>query len=177
MDKGYKTLWETQKESKPKAVDAAKELKNKTDYDNLMGFIQFLKDNKMSPRWQSTNKWSVSYRGKLLYHLGINCRYGVCGNEEGWRVSNNFFITGLLFAGSNEYIADGKLKEFIWENIKYPPCVCRPDCKGLQDVTVLGRHYDSICKCWPFSIKNPSEEQFTYLKKWILAIKDFIINL
>ena len=157
-----KTLWQIQKELKPKAEDVTKELKDKDDYENLIKFLDFLKDNKLVPRWQSLNKWSVRYRNKLICHLGINCHFSVCGHEEGWRASNNQFILKLLITDQNKYMTDDKSKEFIWENMKTPPCACNVNCKGIQNITVLGKQFDAICKCWPFSIKNPNEDQLVY---------------
>jgi len=172
----HKTLWQIQKELKPKAEVIANEIKNRDDYNNFMKFFDFLKDNKLTPRWQSVNKWSVNYKSKLICHISINLLMGSGAHDDGWRVSNNGFIKGLLVNEYDKYIINDKLKEFIWDNIKFPPCSCKPDCKGMQDIAIMGRQFGNVCRCWPISFKNPSEDRLAYSKDWIIAVKNFITD-
>ena len=97
--------------------------------------------------------------------------------EEGWRISNNILIKDLLVIEPNKYITNDKTKEFVWENIKFPPCSCKIDCKGMQDITIIGKQFDNVCGCWPFSVMNPSGKQLVYLYEWIMAVKNFIADL
>ena len=68
-------------------------------------------------------------------------------------------------------------KEFVLKNIKIPPCTYNINCKGIQDVIILDNHFDSICKCWPFSILSPNKNQLLYLNQLIIALKNFIFDL
>jgi len=169
-----KTLWQIQKESKPKPEEIAKELKNPDDYKNLLKYLEFLNENNLKPRWQSVNKWSVHYKNKLICRIGINTPTydGADGFDEGWSVSNNQFIKGFLFTDGSEI--DDNLKKFIWNNIKTPPCSCKPNCGGIQNAAVFGRRFDAVCNCWPFYVKNPSGEQIKYLCELALTVKKFI---
>jgi hypothetical protein len=159
--------FKTQKAIKPRIEDVAKELKSKNDLNNLLDFLEFLKENKLAPRWQSSNTWIVRYKNKRVCNLRINYR------EDGWRISNNQFIHEKWFENSNKYPLDIELKDFILDNISAPGCLSKTDCKGIENITVLGKHFDAICNCWPFSIKNPSGTKLEYLKKLFLAIKDY----
>jgi len=168
-DDSNESLFKKQKAIKPTPEDIAGEIENGDDLRNLMDFLGFLRENKLSPRWQSSNTWSVRYRNKAVCHLRVNY------NEKGWRVSNRHFVWEKWFEGDDKYITDDDLKGFILDNIRGPVCV-NTGCKGVENVTIMGKGFDSVCGCWPHSVLNPGGAEFDCLKKLILAIKAYIAD-
>ena len=164
------SLYKSQKSAKPKVEDVAVELINGDNLENLMDFLKFLKDNKLTPRWQSCNSWSVRYKNKSVCYVNLNDR------EKVWMIRHSQFTRDNWFIDYDKYITDDELKKFILDNINAPLCVGR-GCKGRQNITILGKHFDSVCNCWPLTLKNPNGASLECAKKLILVIKSFIADL
>jgi len=164
------SLYKDQKAAKPKVEDVAGEFIDGDKLNNLLDFIGFLKDNKLTPRWQSYNSWSVRYKNKSVCYVNLNDREGC------WMIRHSQFTRDNWFVGYEKYITDDEVKEYILDNVNPPPCVDR-DCWKRKNMTILGKQYDEVCTCWPLIVRNPDGKALESAKKFILVIKKFIADL
>jgi hypothetical protein len=170
-DQNNNSLYQKQKAIKPKVEDVAKEFITGDKLKNLSDFLEFLKNNKLTPRWQSSNSWSVRYKNKSVCYVRLN------NNEMSWSLDHSQFTREKWFTDYDKYITDDELKEFIWDHINAPRCIGR-DCWSYQNkMTILGKQFDAVCNCWPLSVKNPDGAKLECSKKFILVIKNFIADL
>ena len=65
------SIYQDQKITKPKPEDAAADFINGKKLKSLMNLLEFLRDNKLTPRWQSGNSWKVSYKNKTVCFIKI----------------------------------------------------------------------------------------------------------
>ena len=159
------SLYRQQKVIKPKIEDVAKDFIDGDKLKNLMDFLSFLRINKLTPRWQSSNSWKVSYKGKGM------CFIKIVGTS--WFVMHSAMTREKWFVGYNEYFPD-ELKEFVRENIKGG--WCPNNCKG-RSKTVFGKEFNDFCTCWAIRTENPDGAALENSKRVVLAIKNFIKDL
>jgi len=165
------SLYKEQKAAKPKIEDVAGEVIGGDNLKNLLDFLGFLKENKLTPRWQSCNSWKVMCKNKSVCYVNLNDR------EKFWMIRHSQFTRDNWFKDYDNYITDDKLKAFILDNIQAPPCVGR-DCWGNKNrMTILGKEFDAVCTCWPLTVKNPDGAVLEGAKMLILMFKDFIADL
>ena len=162
--------YQNQKTVKPKIEDVAPEILDEDKLKGLSEFLEFLKANKLTPRWLSTNSWKVMYKNKCVCFIRLNKR------ERLWNISHSNFTREKWFKDYERYMTDNEVKEYILNNIKPPLCTDR-DCKGRQNMTILGKKFDSVCNCVGFRINNPNTAELENSKKLILVIKNYIADL
>lgn len=158
--------YQNQKAVKPKVEDVAGEVLDSDKLKNLLDFVEFLKNNKLTPRWASFNSWSIRYKNKGLCYVKINNQKGI------WdaRLERSFFDE------YDKYITNDELKEFVL-NIVNPPLCENRDCWKRKNETILGKKFDEVCRCWPFKIDNPDGTELELLKELVLVSKNIIIDL
>jgi hypothetical protein len=164
------SLYQKQKAVKPKIEDVAGDFVTGDNLKNLQDFLGFLKDNKLTPQWQSSNSWKVSYKSKSVCYIRLNDK------EKYWSLDHSQFTREKWFTDYDKYITDAGLKEFVLEHINAPRCTGR-ECKGRQNMTILGKKFDEVCNCWSLSVKAPGGAELEDYKKFILVIKKFIVDL
>jgi hypothetical protein len=153
----------SQKDAKPKVEDVAGDFIGEDELVNLMDFLGFLRENKLSPRWASGNSWSVKFKGKNVCYIKII--------GASWYVFHSHFTREKWFVGYDKYFSDDALKKFVWENISGG--YCPKNCMGRKK-TVFGKELVDICTCWPYRLENPDGATLEQSKNVILAIKRFI---
>ena len=168
---GDVSQFKTQKLSKPAPEELfTKHLTGDTK-KNALDFVVWLRENKLSPRWQSANSWSVKYKNKNVCYIKLN------DLEGSWFVYYSQFTRENWFKDYDQYIKENEFKNFILESIKTTLCSSLP-CKGKRyNMTILGKQFDIVCGCWPIKLKNPDGTALEYSKKLILLIKNFIADL
>jgi len=159
------SLYQSQKAVKPKIEDVAGNFITGDKLKNLMDFLGFMRDNKLTPRWQSSNSWKVSYKGK-----GV-CFIKIIGTS--WFVMHSALTREKWFVGYDEYFPD-ELKKFVWENIKGG--YCPNNCMG-RSKTIFGKEFNDFCTCWAIRTENPDGAALECSKRVVLAIKSFIADL
>jgi len=173
--------YKAQKVQKPKVEDIARELLDEEKLANVLDFLEFLKNNKLTPRWYTTNSWIVKYKNKTVCVIKMNWMMQPSDKENFWGIYHSHFSREKWFIDYNKYIKDKGLKEFIWDNIN-PPYACSKKggtvrCRGLLDMTILGKPYKSICGCYSLVAKNPEGKTLEYAKELVLFIKNYIFDL
>ena len=165
------SIYKKQKAEKPKVEDVAREFIDGDNLKNLTDFLEFLKSNKLTPHWQSSNSWKCSYKNKSVCYIRLNDR------EKSWSLDHSQFTREKWFVDYDKYITDNELKEFIWNHINAPRCTGR-DCWSYNNkMIILGKQFDAVCNCWSLTVKNPNGAEIECTKKWISIIKTFITDL
>jgi len=161
------TVLQQQKLTKPTPEDAFSEFLVGETKDNALNFISWLRDNKLSPRWDGIYRWKVSYKSKYICYINLP-----------WPPSNGIWEVKpnrLFFWEYGKYITDDKLKKFVLDIVQFPGC--NRECGRKKDVEFLGSKFDEVCACWPFRVKNPDGATLENLKILVLMSKDIIIEL
>lgn len=169
--------YRAQKELKPKVDDVSRELLGEDKLENVLSFLEFLKANKLTPRWYTTNSWVVKYKNKEVCRIKLDWMPRPSDKESFWAICYNHFTRQKWFS-VDDITVDG-LKEFIWNNINPPHGCNRKEgrCKGWQNVTILGKSFKAVCGCYPLVVKNPDGKTLEYVKEFVLLIKDVIADL
>lgn len=158
--------YKKQKAVKPKVEDVAVEILDNDKLQNLLNFIKYLKDNKLTPRWASANSWSIRYKNKGLCYVKID------NQKKFW----NIRLERSFFDEYDKYITDDDMKKFILGIVTAPLCENR-DCWKRINETIFGKTFDEVCRCWPFIVNNPDESAIEYLKELIVISKNIILDL
>jgi len=158
-----------QKKVKPKIEDSISEYLDGEKKRNALEFVNYLKENKMSPQWISTNSWKSCYKQKLVCFTRVY-------------PTNSWMIRPALYNTSNpcnpydfeKFMANEKLEEFIWENLKH--CKnCLP-CAPGQTMTIAGKKFHNMCGYHSVQINNPDITTINNSKKILEYKKNIIIS-
>jgi len=173
--------YRAQKELKPKVEDIARELLDEEKLENVLDFFEFLKSNKLTPRWYTSDSWVVKYKNKTVCKIKLNWMPRASDKGNFWGIYSAPFTRENWFENYDSYITDDGLKGFIWDHIN-PPHGCSQQggtvrCKGWPDVTILGKTYKAVCGCHSLVVKNPDGKTLEYAKEFVLVIKTFIADL
>ena len=173
--------YRAQKELKPKVDDIAREILDEDKLVNVLDFLEFLKNNKLTPRWYATNSWSVKYKNKTVCKIKLNWMPRSSDKGDYWGIYHAHFTREKWFVNYDRYITDDGLKEFIWDNIN-PPYACSQKggtvrCKGWPNMTILGKSFKSVCGCYSLVVKNPDGKTLEHAKDFVLIIKNYIADL
>jgi len=161
------TVLQQQKLTKPTPEDAFSEFLVGETKDNALNFISWLRENKLTPRWDGIYRWKVSYKSKYICYINLS-----------WPPSNGIWEVKpnrLFFGEYGKYITDDNLKKFVLDIVRFPGC--NRECGRKKDVEFLGKKFGEVCSCWPFRVKNPAGAELENLKKLILISSDIIIDL
>ena len=158
-----------QKIIKPKIEDSISEYLTGGKKKNALEFIGYLRENKMSPHWNSTNSWKSSYKQKLICFTRVY-------------PDNSWMIRPALYNTSNpcdpddfdKFILNEGLEEFIWENIK--TCQnCLPCSPGIS-ITIAGKEFHNRCGYHSVQINNPDVSAINITKRILEYKKNAIIK-
>jgi hypothetical protein len=134
---------------------------------NVLGFIGFLKENKLSLKWASETVCKVSYKSKLILTIRLPVSAYFMSVEKGaWQIHFE------ADTGNEPVISDEKLKGTIRDNIKRCDN-CYSKCGRSADKAILGKDISSICHssiCW-FVMKNPDAEAVEAAKEIVRVRK------
>jgi len=150
------------REPKPKIRDVALNHLEGDVLKNFLNLLDFLQSIKLTARWHTHNSWSVNHKGKKICYIQLR-------KEQTWTIQHN----GLFIEDYDRYILDDELKEFVWDNVRYP--ICAPNCCG-KNMTIMGKQFDTVCYCWPFLQDNLDGTALEHLKSIIEIRKDIITD-
>jgi len=162
------SLAKEQQKTKPQIEDAICELLDAGRAENALAFVAYLRENKLTPRWASTNAWVVKYKGKVLVSIRIGLQEGGAvsyGLESGsWHIGHwwhDFFkLNEDLSIEFEDATAYDEFKQFIWANVQLcKNCMC---CAPGHDRAFFGKQFKSICN---YRIENPNAIALEYTKK------------
>ena len=146
------------------------ELKN-----NMLDLLSYLKELKMKPSWYHTNSYKCDYKGKrviminMLVENQVLIRVLTTGSwHQGWYGDNgklDNFLQNLPVEMKNEY-----MKSLIY-------CNNCTNCSPGYDIKLSGEVHKNLCaKSFAYCIGNPTSDQFEFVKKFVQARREYIIN-
>ena len=165
----------SEKTLKPKIEDIIADVLDGDTLENALDFVEFLRANKLSPRWASLNAWAVSYKNQRVCYIRLFGTAHYHNLEEGsWHINHvNYGQTDLERDENKRYISDERLKDMVWNNVRH--CAKCYNCKPGNVVTVLGKRFDEVCHSW-LMMKNPDIDTINCAKEIILMRKQAIAD-
>ena len=161
------SVYQNQKTIKPSIEDVAGDFIAGDKLQNLLDFTAFLRERKMTPRWQSYNSWKVSHKGKIVCYVKIKDDKGF------WSIFFSQFTREKWFLEHEPlFAADDELKKFIWKHVPGRNCP-GTKCKG-RNWDILEKPFAGVCWCWPVRVWNAEGGALECAKKLTLAIVDLI---
>ena len=116
----------------------------------LQDFIIWLKSNKISLGWASSNAWKMAYKGSRL---------GTVRLYEGSLYIDPPF--GNNDGDLEKFIINENLAEIIWNNVEFcVNCFCATPGHSAR---ILGRDFENVCHSVRF--KDPGTDEFACAKK------------
>lgn len=161
------------KKAKPQIEDVVGDYIDGDNLKNLLDFIEFLKANKLTPRFQVVNSWLVRYKNKNICYIKMfdcNGYWRPPCPPYMWTVFPNFCPDEF-----EKYVKDDDMKELILNNIHDHKC--RENCTGYVNKTLFGKKFDRICFCHSIRIYNPGGAELECLKRFILVLKTINADL
>jgi len=160
-----------EKKSKPKIDEVVGNIINEENLGNALDLISFIKENKISLRWSSTNCWQLYYKSK---------RIGIIRMTEKAYPMYALGASSWLFAPWGlddilEIVADDnpKAKEIILSNVRQ--CNSCSSCGPGHKRTFLGRQFDKACHAG-ISMINPDKVTVNCIKRMLEVKKNQLNN-
>ena len=146
--------------------------------ENALGFVVWLRENKLSPRFSrsSPNSWEIDYKSKCICNLVI--AYSSKSRDD-WRIDLKLTHLDVF----SEKIMSENLQEIIWNGTSYcrygerspyfgmakaPGCNPKKPCKFGKTITVLGKEFTQCCihaDGRSVSFTNPDDVTLEGIKK------------
>ena len=172
VEKSRLILSKEQKNTKPLIEDVIQDVLCGEMKNNALGFIAYLRANKIKPVWAVTNGWRGTYKGKVLYYIRLyngwkeeehmKDKYG----KHSWVVT--LYIEHNMYKYEDDIMKEG-LQNFIWNNV-HDCMLCRVPCHGKnpphKDMTVLGKEIKRLCRGRPLTwVFDPDEAALNCIKR------------
>ena len=152
--------------------DVAKEVLDGDKLKNLLEFLEFLKNIKLTPRRFTNSGWIVKFKGKNVCRIRLYVEEFHYSTND-WCIEHDHFSKEKWFVNYEKYFSDEEITEFIWNHIQKPRCP--RNCQNK--LMVLGKEFYPACYCHSFCNTNPNGVELEHSKKLILIIKACITDL
>lgn len=148
--------YQLQKKEKPSIYELIDKNLLGTSKDDLLSFVSFLKENRISPQWGATNTYTLSYKNRRVciikiaensYQIWLNTQY----NED----------FNKCFADDSDDI-----KKYLLDKVVY--CFGCGSCKPGLEIELLGVPQKKACYNPVIRMENPSEEQLNLARKLVM---------
>ena len=163
--------------TRPKIEDVIYDVLSGDEQKNALDFVAFLRKNKMSPQWGSTNSWAVSHKNKRVCFIRLAGTAHYHNLESGsWHINHvNYGRINLTDCAEeyDHYISNENLEDLVWNSVRY--CAKCSNCKPGNVVMILGKQFDEMCHSW-FVMKNPDGDALNFAKKIVIMSKQAIAN-
>ena len=182
------TIYQQQKLAKPIPDDIIPDYLGEDLIKTALGFIAWLRENKMAPKWgpSSANSWTSNYKGKpiLQLHLWEQCQLGNhrdfvdmrSGSQPCWTITPK--LTNM--AQYSDIIINEDLQNFILNNAKScvysernpnfgmdkaPGCNPTKSCRPGGTITVLNKELKYNCGAFGMLLGNPDEATLNIIQR------------
>ena len=153
-----------QKITKPTIDEIVINILQDENLANATNLISFIRENKISLRWSSTNCWQLYYKSKRIGVIRMTEKaYPMyILDENSWLFSpwDSHDIIDTL-------IDDENAKNIIWNNVRL--CSNCASCGPGSERMVLGKKIEKTCHGW-LNMINPNMETVECIKQ-IIKIK------
>jgi len=141
----------------------------------MQNFVAWMRENKLTPSYNSTNKWRVNFKG----HHNQVCFLMLSGSREldaydfgTWSIRVAYH--GNILGKANDENFDNWLKETTWKNIgKCRRCNNTCPVDG-HTIDIFGKEFTFVCGTY-LNIVNPTDDEIVKLKKQLLLIKNCVL--
>ncbi|MCL2488523.1 MAG: hypothetical protein FWE80_07560 [Oscillospiraceae bacterium] len=143
---------------KPKVEEIASEYLDGEALDNLLDFVAWMREKRMTPTFANKSSIGVNYTSRICY---LKLRHGSWYIWPAGRKKERFheYVYGFLVCEA--------LKELVSTSLA--PCMkgCSHQCNGGSGytVTVCGKDFENKCCCCPVRFHNPDAEALKIIKK------------
>jgi len=154
--------YKDQKNTRPKIEDMVFEFLGKENCENAMAFISYLRENKMSIQWASTNSWKITNKGKNVAYFKLY--------NDSWFIDPEINYEDTIFLN---YVKNEKLGKILQKNVEH--CVnCLPNgqCSPGRTIEILGKQFINVCHSIRFI--NPQGADIHCIKKLFEYRKNMI---
>lgn len=159
MDTKEVSKYEQQKKMKPLLEDIIDSYLKGQLRDNAVEFVNFLRANKMSPQWASTDSYALSYKNRRVCIIKINA-----GEWSLWLNTQYNEDFNVCFCRENKETQNILLNSIVY--CKY----CGKCAPGLN-ITILGKQLQKACYCPVIRLHNPSQTELDCAKKLVILRK------
>lgn len=167
-----------QSKTKPRPEDLIPQLLPAEQQVNATDFIDWLRENKLSPKWNATNKYRVDCKGKLICYVTLF----PLSQAIWWQTispdvySNSWEIWINIHEHDCYANCDDSLRETAWKNVN----ICK-NCKtcyhGIISRTICGKEFSRICHYGGgITIRCPDTKTLENAKKLLLMNKEAIVG-
>jgi hypothetical protein len=151
-------------------------LRNPIFKDGMANLLLLFRELKMKPSWYHSNSYKCHYKKEAVAYITVyndNCFIKVATVSAADNVCRNN-VSDFVRTLNDEMKA-----EFVSH---FKPCSnyaeTKHSCAPFCDVEVNGAVHKSVCKHTKvYNIKNPTEEQFKWVEKFIMARREYIKNV
>ena len=156
-----------------KPVEAEEKIKERLKGDaqnNAMDFVTFLRANKISLDYNTSESGYGGWNGAVGGIVGNSIGYATFNGDEQGLGPWTFWFNSCDFEGSDS--ADDEFKNAIWAFAS--PCgKCHENwkkCMGSGKRTILGKEFENQCHS-PLMFTNPDAKTLENMKKFLLYLK------
>ena len=153
--------------NKPTVYELAENIASDDVKNNFLDFIEYCASLKLKPHLYASEKMNIKYKGKMILRFDPSCLDG-----------NLYIIFTVAYGHQLENLLAEQpedIQKFFIENIRlcgHDECIgCKPVPKGLV-FNILGVKREMCFSEMLF--KNPTREQFEYIKKWVIIRREHI---
>jgi len=147
------SAFKDQKNTKPKIEDIVSEHCDTHYRENILEFIAYLKENKMTTRWASVNSWNVVHKSKNIAWIKLF--------EGSWYIDPIVDFNDINFLS---FIEKEKLEKIIWNNVELcTNCLPSGQCTPGYSLKILSKEFKNVCRVPRF--KNPKINEIKCIKK------------
>lgn len=156
-------IYQEQKSNKPTYEQLATLLDGQMK-DNMHSLINFLKQQRLTPRWYATNSFHIKYKGKIIFRFNIRKN----AVDLFFTVAEKSDLDSVLNSLPKDMV------DFYFSNLRL--CSgCNPKHRNGKNHSILNKNY-WICAEPEMRIKNPTEEHIEYLKRFINCRRENILS-
>ena len=138
--------------------------------ESAKAFVAYIRANKMTPSWASTNSWKVNYKGKALCYIRLHGAAHYEINSEQWHLA--------VFAQYDQHLheliknEDDMMKNLVKSHINSNlPCGgCMPELDRYK----VNEEFINRCACTSININNPTVKMIEFAQKLIMLRRDAI---
>lgn len=159
MDTKKVSKYEQQKKMKPLIEDIIDSYLKGQLRDDAIEFVNFLRANKMSPQWASTDSYALSYKSRRVCIIKIND-----GEWSLWLSTQYNDDLNVCFSGEKE-----DTQKIVLNNIIY--CQYCGKCAPGLNITILGKQLQNACYCPVIRLQNPNQTELDCAKKLVILRK------
>lgn len=159
MDMKEVSIYEQQKKMKPLIEDIINSYLKGQLRNDAIEFVNFLRANKMSPQWASTDSYTLSHKSRRVCIIKINN-----GKWSLWLNTQYNDDFNVCFSGEKE-----GLQNILLNNIVY--CQYCGKCAPGLNITILGKQLQNACYCPVIRLHDPSQTELDCAKKLVILRK------